>query len=66
MPKPTPAIDPPPPLMLVMLPPDIATQLYQMMVESDATLARDLVAIRRKYESGATAAQSKRRPAVAV
>ena len=60
-----PALDPPPPLMLVMLPPDIAQQLYEMMVKSDATLAADLAAIRRKYDRRPTASRSNRsdRPA---
>jgi hypothetical protein len=42
-------IDPPPPLMLIMLPPDIAQQLYELMVKSDSALERDLATIRRKY-----------------
>lgn len=50
-------VEPPPPLMLVMLPPEIAQKVYELMVGSDATLARDLAAIRRKYDRrrGATA-----------
>jgi hypothetical protein len=55
-----PAVTPPPPLMLVMLPPDIAQQLYELMVKSDATLARDLAAIRRKYDRPPTARPSRK------
>jgi hypothetical protein len=53
MTKPEPAITPPPPLMLVMLPPDIAQQLYALMVQSDQRLADDLAAIRAKYAAQA-------------